>query len=598
MTFGSSQAEKDCPFCAERIKAEAVKCRYCGSDLLAKSIALPRNLGKLLSAIAVLFLITIAVAGSPYWTLFCIQDALRQRKPRVLASFIDFPALRESLKAQILKTQIEDFKNSPEKKNVWSAMGALIGTSMLNATIDNYFTAGGVEALLSGEQLDLTNLQPLANSYKIEPEVSCMYESFDIFEVKVKNRSNEAAESVDFYMSRTSPLTWKVTSMHINVNSNFVSKIKTESSPEARSQTQAVEESPETTPEDLPKVVSAKALSNDFSQNENSLSSGPSRSELTKQIAAINADIRRCYRNKELEDAVPLFERSIELIKETGDFTALAEARTNYQSLLERIRHTQRPRGLSTAQNSSSPMQDIDPSELHRREILAYIAELRQKLSAIWQPPPYFKPNTVRVLFAINRAGAVDSVSISKSSGSADIDNLALKALDQAQPFKPLPARLPKKVDIEFCFDQDGTYSYAYDWSKECSLRSSIVKNQHSIPEHSEVRFLTEEEREGHISVVNGKQMGNIAPYRKDMLMRIAQLWHPKRKGERMAIQITIGQDGKLQNAEIIEPCGNPASEAEALNSIKNTEFEKLPSWYKGKQLTFKIDFEKVEALQ
>jgi TonB family protein len=98
--------------------------------------------------------------------------------------------------------------------------------------------------------------------------------------------------------------------------------------------------------------------------------------------------------------------------------------------------------------------------------------------------------------------------------------------------------------------------------------------------------------------VESARAMGNIAPYRKDMLIRIAQNWHPKRKNESIVILVTIDRDGKLLSDEVLESSGNKKSDKEALAAIEATEFAGLPDWYKGEQLQFKINLDKVEALQ
>jgi TonB family protein len=93
------------------------------------------------------------------------------------------------------------------------------------------------------------------------------------------------------------------------------------------------------------------------------------------------------------------------------------------------------------------------------------------------------------------------------------------------------------------------------------------------------------------------RAMGNIAPYRKDLLVRLAQNWRPKKSYENLIVLITIDHDGKLMGSEIFQSSGSKKADKEALQAVQATEFAPLPEWYKGETLTFKIELSKVESV-
>ncbi len=93
------------------------------------------------------------------------------------------------------------------------------------------------------------------------------------------------------------------------------------------------------------------------------------------------------------------------------------------------------------------------------------------------------------------------------------------------------------------------------------------------------------------------RAMGNIAPYRKDLLLRLAGNWHPKKQYDPIILLLSIDKEGNLLGAEIFQSSGSKKADKEALAAAQATQYAPLPDWYKGEQLTFKIEMSKVEAL-
>lgn len=100
------------------------------------------------AAMIVLVLIVLAYA-SPYLVLSRVRDAVQQRDAPMIDRYVDYPALRTSLKQQV--TQWLSRRVQTQKlQHPLAALGALVGMAFVDPLVDAYATPDGVAALLAG----------------------------------------------------------------------------------------------------------------------------------------------------------------------------------------------------------------------------------------------------------------------------------------------------------------------------------------------------------------------------------------------------------------------------------------------------------------
>ena len=69
-----------------------------------------------------------------------------------------------------------------------------------------------------------------------------------------------------------------------------------------------------------------------------------------------------------------------------------------------------------------------------------YMADLQRRIKRAWFPPKGNESKRVVVQFKVHRGGELSNLRIDHSSGVAVADQAALKAVENAAPFRPLPA--------------------------------------------------------------------------------------------------------------------------------------------------------------
>ncbi len=99
---------------------------------------------------AVLVLLIVAAAwwyASPIWTLRAMRDAAKDHDAARLSAYVDYPALREDLKADLGRYVMSEAAKRPG--DAGSKLGAVIATAFLGPIVDAAVSPEGVEAMLA-----------------------------------------------------------------------------------------------------------------------------------------------------------------------------------------------------------------------------------------------------------------------------------------------------------------------------------------------------------------------------------------------------------------------------------------------------------------
>ena len=82
-----------------------------------------------------------------------------------------------------------------------------------------------------------------------------------------------------------------------------------------------------------------------------------------------------------------------------------------------------------------------------------YMADLQRRIKRSWFPPKLPSSKKTIVIFKIHQNGELSNLRIQRSSGDSSSDQAALKAVEDAAPFKTLPKYSEDTIDVQFTFD-------------------------------------------------------------------------------------------------------------------------------------------------
>jgi len=149
--------------------------------------------------------------ASPGWTLHQMKAAADANDPDALNSYIDYPALREDLKAEIVGQMRAEAKKD---KSGFGGLGLAIGTAMIGPVIHRLVTPAGMRAALIAkrDQAQIKAPPQAASALRFPDDPVIVRRGFSEFLVASKRQPKSGL------VFKRHGLSWKLTGVDLPPN--------------------------------------------------------------------------------------------------------------------------------------------------------------------------------------------------------------------------------------------------------------------------------------------------------------------------------------------------------------------------------------------
>jgi hypothetical protein len=149
---------------------------------------------------------------SPYIAVYRMKKAAEQEDLFTLSEYINFPAVKESLREYYRYKRAQKISKAKDEKNQYTSLKMSFEAAVANSMIDAVVTPENLILLMKGEKRDSDKSNSRSAGSPNNTEMKMYYENFNRFVINIRKKDSPH-RSVDLVYDRERVIFWKLTAL-------------------------------------------------------------------------------------------------------------------------------------------------------------------------------------------------------------------------------------------------------------------------------------------------------------------------------------------------------------------------------------------------